>query len=79
MALAFLFITAEDGKRMAVKKQLDDRSKELGILEYHPLFGEYDWILKIGADSPKEITQICERLEKMSGVKVVRLHTTIKV
>jgi DNA-binding Lrp family transcriptional regulator len=66
MAIGFVLISTAPAKEREVYKEL---MKISDIVELHPLFGEYDMIAKIEADTFDKLGKIIvERIRSIRGV-----------
>ena len=66
MAIGFVLITAAPAHEHEVYNKL---SKVSGIVELHPLFGEFDLIAKIEAESFDKLGElVVEKIRSIKGV-----------
>ena len=74
MELAFILISTQPAEEEDIFKHLQKNSKEFGIIESHSLFGEYDIIIRITADSRKDLEKIRKKVEDLDGITAAHIH-----
>jgi DNA-binding Lrp family transcriptional regulator len=76
MAVGFVLIRTTTGKEHSVY----DRLHEIGgVSEVHPLFGEYDLIVKIDIDDHSKFdAMVKDVIKKIDGVTDIKTLTGIK-
>lgn len=72
MVIAYVLISTEPGKEQAVLKMLQ---KADGIVEIHPLFGEYDIMAKVEAEGITHLSEIVESIRQVDGIKGTKTYT----
>jgi DNA-binding Lrp family transcriptional regulator len=66
MAVGYILITTQPSKEMVVYNQLREISE---VEEVHPLFGEYDIIAKLRAESADGIGRtVVEKIREIDGI-----------
>ena len=65
----FILIITEPAREHEIYNQLN-RTEE--ILEVHPLFGEYDLILKLECKTTEEATTVIKKIRQMEGVLAIK-------
>ena len=69
-------ITTNPNKEMIVYKELHDIDE---VLDVHPLFGEYDIIVKIQSETFNELGRVVvEKIRKIDGVLDTKTLSSIK-
>ena len=77
MSIAFVLVSTVPGKEMEVYNKI---SSIKYVVEAHPLFGEYDLIVKIDASDFSELGKIViERIRTIEGVIDTKTLTGIKI
>ncbi len=77
LSIAFVLISTVPGKEMEVYEKI---SKIKYVVEIHPLFGEYDLIVKIDVKDFSELGKIViEKLRTIDGVIDTKTLTGIKL
>ncbi len=77
MSVAFVLVSTVPGKEMEVYNKI---SKIKYIVETHPLFGEYDLIVKIDASDFSELGKIViEQIRTIEGVIDTKTLTGIRL
>jgi DNA-binding Lrp family transcriptional regulator len=67
LSLAFVLLNVEPGGEDEVK---DTLSKLEGVLEYHTVYGTYDMVVKLTADSMDEIKKVVTgKIRKLDKVR----------
>jgi DNA-binding Lrp family transcriptional regulator len=69
MVVAVCFVNTELGKEVRVRSRL---SMFQGVRRVIELFGEYDFMLVIDADSLRQINYIIDSIRKIEGVKATK-------
>ena len=66
MIYGFGMVECKTGKEQSVYKQLQEFDF---IEEVHPLFGEYDFIMRVRADNPDELaSNIITKVRNLDGI-----------
>ncbi|MCL4335494.1 MAG: Lrp/AsnC ligand binding domain-containing protein [Candidatus Thermoplasmatota archaeon] len=77
MSVAFVLISTVPGKEMEVYEKI---SKVKYVVEIHPLFGEYDLIVKIDVKDFSELGKlVIEKLRTIDGVVDTKTLTGVKL
>ncbi|MDG6225345.1 MAG: Lrp/AsnC ligand binding domain-containing protein [Candidatus Thermoplasmatota archaeon] len=72
MLRGFIMVECEVGKELSAYESL---KKLTWITEVHPLFGEYDFILRVQANDPDELAgHIIDELRAIPGVITTRTY-----
>ena len=72
MVIAYVLISTEPGKEQGVLKTLQ---KAEGVVEIHPLFGEYDIMAKVEAEGITHLSEIVEKIRSVEGIKATKTYT----
>ncbi|MCI0496959.1 MAG: Lrp/AsnC ligand binding domain-containing protein [Thermoplasmata archaeon] len=70
--IAYVLISTEPGMEQAILKTLQ---KAEGIVEIHPLFGEYDIMGKVEAEGITHLSEIVEKIRQVEGIKGTKTYT----
>jgi len=66
MIRGYIMVECEVGREQTLYQHLTELP---WVLEVHPLFGEYDFILKVEAKDPNELAkEVIDELRAMEGV-----------
>ncbi|MFO8050221.1 MAG: Lrp/AsnC ligand binding domain-containing protein [Thermoplasmatota archaeon] len=66
MIYGFVMVECKTGKEQGVYKQLQGFDF---VEEVHPLFGEYDFIMRVKAENPDALaSQIISKVRKLDGI-----------
>ena len=66
MAIGYILITTQPSKEMSVYNELRELRE---VEEVHPLFGEYDIIAKLNAETADTIGQaVVEKIREIDGI-----------
>ena len=77
MALGYVLIIAEAGKEADVQDKL---SKIQCVAEAYRLFGEYDFVVKVNADSSDKLAQvISDEIKTLEGIIKTDVFFAIKL
>ena len=77
MSVAFILVSTVPGKEQEVYNKI---SKVNYVVEIHPLFGEYDLIVKLDAKDYSELGKIViEQIRTIDGVIDTKTLTGIKL
>ncbi len=77
MSIAFVLVSTVPGKEQEVYNKI---SKINYVVEIHPLFGEYDLIVKIDAQDFSELGKVViEQIRKIDGVIDTKTLAGIKL
>jgi len=72
LVIAYVLISTEPGMEQAILKTLQ---KAEGIVEIHPLFGEYDIMGKVEAEGITHLSEIVEKIRQVEGIKGTKTYT----
>lgn len=72
MVIAYVLISTEPGREQSVLKSIQ---KADGIVEIHPLFGEYDIMAKVEAEGISHLSEIVENIRVVDGIKSTKTYT----
>jgi len=72
VVIAYVLISTEPGKEQSVLKTLQMSD---GIVEIHPLFGEYDIMAKVEAEGITHLSEIVETIRTVDGIKATKTYT----
>ncbi|MFW3145499.1 MAG: Lrp/AsnC ligand binding domain-containing protein [Thermoplasmatota archaeon] len=66
MIYGFVMISCNTGKEQEVYKKLQSYDF---VVEVHPLFGEYDFIMRVKAEDPDELARdIIDKVRNIPGI-----------
>jgi DNA-binding Lrp family transcriptional regulator len=76
MVVSYILINTLPGMEHQV---YDELKKNSNVIEVHPLFGEYDLLVRIDIDNLDELGEIViEKIRKIEGVEDTKTLTGIK-